>query len=39
MVAAVAVDDVVAATAYHHHAHLVTLIQGCSLDMRVPRKS
>ena len=39
MVAAVVVDDVVAVTANHRHAHLVALIQGCSLDMHVPGKS
>jgi len=39
MVAAVVVDDVVAVTANHRHAHLVTLILGCSLDTHVPGKS
>jgi len=39
MVAAVAVDDDVAVTAINHCAHLVTLIQGCSLDMHVRGKS
>ena len=39
MVASVVVDDVVAVTENRCHVHLVTLIQGCSLDMHVPGKS
>jgi len=39
MVAAVVVDDVVAVTANHRHANLVSLILGCSLDMHVSGKS
>jgi len=39
MVASVAVDDVFVVTANHRHAHLVTLIQGCSIHMHVPGKS